>query len=52
MNSAPNSGLSVISDGANNTFIFEGVSLNGISIEQLHYLVNITSDVQTQLNNL
>ena len=80
MNSAPSSGLSVVSNGGGNTFIFEGnhsitasfsiskgvvplftvspsgitisAALNSISVEQLHYLVNITSDVQTQLNTL
>ena len=103
MNSAPSSGLAVITNGASNTFVFEGdhtittsfsisqngvplfsvsptnlclkvidhtitasfsisqngtplfsvspsgisvgVSLKSISVQQLHYLVNITSDV-------
>ena len=80
MNSAPSSGLTVITNGGSNAFVFEGnhtitaafsisqngtplfsvspsgisvgVSLNSISVQQLHYLVNITSDVQTQITNL
>ena len=80
MNSAPTSGLSVITNGSTNTFLFEGdhtisdsfsiskngvplftvsptgiifnVSLNNISVQQLTYLLHITSDVQTQLNEL
>ena len=80
MNSAPTSGLSVVSSGGYQPFVFEGnhtitnsfsiscngtplftvtptsitlnVSLNSISVQQLHYLVNITSDVQAQLNDL
>ena len=80
MNSAPSSGLSVITNGGNNVFRFEGdhsitdsfsiskngvalftvlptgirfnVPLNNISVQQLSYLLHITSDVQTQLNDL
>ena len=80
MNSAPSSGLAVITNGNNNAFMFEGdhtitdsfsiskngvtlftvlptgitlnVSLNNISVQQLTYLLHITSDVQTQFNNL
>ena len=80
MNSAPTSGLAIITNGGSNTFTFEGnhtittsfsisnngvplftvlptgstfnVSLNNISVQQLTYLLHITSDVQTQLNNL
>ena len=80
MNSAPTSGLAIITNGGSNTFRFEGdhtiidsfsisnngvplftvlptgitlnVSLNNISVQQLTYLLNITSDVQTQLNTL
>ena len=80
MNSAPSSGLAVITNGNNNVFMFEGdhtitdsfsiskngvtlftvlptgitfnVSLNNISVQQLSYLLHITSDVQTQLNDL
>ena len=80
MNSAPTSGLAVITNGSSNSFKFEGdhtisdsfsvskngvplftvspigitcsVSLNNISVQQLTYLLHVTSDVQTQLNNL
>ena len=80
MNSAPSSGLAVITNGTNNAFMFEGdhtitdsfsiskngvtlftvsptgitfhVALNKISVQQLTYLLHITSDVQTQLNDL